>query len=223
MRLAIFDVDGTLVDSAAIIKAALAAAFAHESVSLPETGRLLSVVGLSLGDAMAELAPDQPPAVHGRLAQSYKQAFWDLRAAGNHPEDLYDGAHALLERLRDDGVTLGIATGKSRRGVAHLIAAHGFDGWFATIQTADDHPSKPDPAMITAALAETGCKSDAAIMIGDTSYDMAMAGAAGVAGAGVAWGNHSRDQLLAAGARTIANNFNELHGHLQELWEERTR
>ena len=77
--------------------------------------------------------------------------------------------------------------------------------------------------MITAALAETGCKSDAAIMIGDTSYDMAMAGAAGVAGAGVAWGNHSRDQLLAAGARTIANNFNELHGHLQELWEERTR
>lgn len=221
MKLAIFDVDGTLVDSSAMIAASLTTAFTAEGLPVPDRTAMMSIVGLSLVEAMATLMPGESRALHERLGAAYKQAFWDHRMAGNHTEDLFDGAHALLAKLhaRDD-VVLGIATGKSRRGVAHLIEKHGFEGWFATVQTSDDHPSKPHPAMIAAALSETGLEPSAAIMIGDTSYDMAMARAAGVGAAGVAWGNHPRQELLQAGAHTISNDFNALERDLDSLWQD---
>lgn len=221
MRLAIFDVDGTLVDSRAMITASLTAAFAEVGLVAPGPDRMMSIVGLSLIDSMRDLAPEAGEAAHDALAQAYKKNFWALRAAGTHPEDLFDGARDLLEALRRAGVTLGIATGKSRRGVAHLLAAKGLEGWFATIQTSDDHPSKPHPSMIVAALAETGSEPHQAIMIGDTSFDMAMARHAGVGAAGVAWGNHPLAELQQAGAHSIAHDFNELRAHLESLWEER--
>ena len=221
MKLAIFDVDGTLVDSSAMIAASLTTAFTAEGFTPPDRTAMLSIVGLSLVEAMAVLAPEESRATHERLGAAYKQAFWDHRLAGDHTEDLFEGAHALLSKLRArDDVLLGIATGKSRRGVAHLIEKHGFEGWFATVQTSDDHPSKPHPAMIVAALAETGLDPSAAIMIGDTSYDMAMARAAGVWAAGVAWGNHPPLELLKAGAHSISNDFNALERNLDSFWQE---
>lgn len=224
MKLAIFDVDGTLVDSRAIITASLDAAFAATGVTPPERSRYLSIVGLSLIEAMKGLVPEAGADDHERLAVAYKESFWKIRASGEHAEELFDGAHDLLARLRARGdVVLGIATGKSNRGVAHLIGKHGYAGWFTTIQTADDHPSKPHPSMIAAALAETGLPPEAAIMIGDTSYDIAMARAAGVGAAGVAWGNHTAAELAQAGAHTIASDFNELESHLESLWKERLK
>jgi phosphoglycolate phosphatase len=224
VKLAIFDVDGTLVDSSAMITASLTAAFTAEGLAVPERTRMMSIVGLSLVDAMKVLAPEEELTTHERLAAAYKQAFWQHRERGEHTEELFRGALELLEALRArQDVVLGIATGKSRRGVAHLIEKHGFGGWFATVQTADDHPSKPHPSMIVAALAETGLAPSAAIMIGDTSYDIAMARAAGVGAAGVAWGNHRPDELTRAGAHSIANDFNELELHLEQLWQERMR
>ncbi len=221
MKLAIFDVDGTLVDSSAMIAASLTTAFRAEGLPVPERARMMGIVGLSLLEAMKALAPDQGHAMHERLGAAYKQAFWEHRAAGNHTEDLFHGAHDLLAKLRArDDVLLGIATGKSRRGVAHLIEKHGYEGWFATVQTSDDHPSKPHPSMIVTALAETGLEATAAIMIGDTSYDIAMARAAGVGAAGVAWGNHPPDELTKAGAHSISNDFNELSLHLEQLWQD---
>ena len=221
MKLAIFDVDGTLVDSRAMITAAMKRAFADVGISAPTPQRMLSIVGLSLYDAMAALTPDEDNATHHKLGDAYKTAFWDLRAGGAHPENLFDGARELLEKLRGrDDVLLGIATGKSRRGVDHLIAAHGFEGWFTTIQTSDNHPSKPHPSMIITALAESGCDAADAIMIGDTSFDLLMARQAGVGAAGVTWGNHPRSDLEAAGAHRIANDFNELEGQLEEIWQE---
>lgn len=224
MKLAIFDVDGTLVDSQAMIAASLTAAFQAEGLAVPERSRMMSIVGLSLVDAMAALAPGHEGAAHERLAAAYKQAFWQHRAEGQHTETLFPGAEELLVKLRARGdVALGIATGKSRRGVAHLIEKHGWEGWFATVQTSDDHPSKPHPSMVVTALAETGIEPAAAIMIGDTSFDMAMARAAGVGAAGVAWGNHPPAELTASGAHTIANDFNELGQQLESLWQERMR
>jgi phosphoglycolate phosphatase len=224
VKLAIFDVDGTLVDSGAMIAASLSAAFRAEGLSVPDRGRMMSIVGLSLIDAMKALAPEQAHTMHERLASAYKQAFWEFRASGDHPEELFDGALALLTALRArDDVVLGIATGKSRRGVAHLLEAHGLVGWFATVQTSDDHPSKPHPSMIVTALADTGLDPCGAIMIGDTSFDIAMARAAGVGAAGVAWGNHAVPELTKAGAHTISNDFKELAQHLESLWQERMR
>jgi phosphoglycolate phosphatase len=221
VKLAIFDIDGTLVDSSAMIAASLTTAFRAEGMPVPERTRMMGIVGLSLLEAMKVLAPDEGHAMHERLGAAYKQAFWEHRAAGNHTEDLFHGAHDLLARLhaRDD-VLLGIATGKSRRGVAHLIEKHGYEGWFATVQTSDDHPSKPHPSMIVTALAETGLEASAAIMIGDTSYDIAMARAAGVGAAGVTWGNHPPIELTKAGAHSISNDFKELSLHLEQLWQD---
>ena len=221
MKLAIFDVDGTLVDSQAMIAASLTAAFRAEGVTVPERSRMMSIVGLSLVDAMAVLAPGQEAVGHERLAAAYKEAFWQHRANGEHTETLFPGAEELLVKLRARGDTaLGIATGKSRRGVAHLIEKHGWEGWFATVQTSDDHPSKPHPSMITTALNETATAATQTIMIGDTSYDIAMARAAGVWAAGVAWGNHPPVELTKAGAHSIANNFKELERQLDSLWQE---
>lgn len=222
MKLALFDLDGTLIDSRSMIAASLSAAFESEGLTPPDTTRMLSVVGLSLVEAMRHLLPDEPAARHARMAEIYKQAFWTFRASGAYPEHLFDGARALLARLhaRPD-VVLGIATGKSRRGVAHVIDVHGFEGWFATVQTADDHPSKPHPAMVMAALVETGVGPEATVMIGDTSFDIDMAKAAGVAAAGVAWGNHDKAALTRSGADFIANDFNDLEAGLEAVWQER--
>ena len=139
---------------------------------------------------MRALAPHEEAHQHDRLVDAYKHAFQEFRAANRHPEDLFAGAHDLLVRLRArPDVLLGIATGKSRKGVTHLIEKHGYDGWFTTIQTADEHPSKPHPSMIVTALSETGLEPQAAIMIGDTSFDIEMARAADLEAAA---GRHRR-------------------------------
>lgn len=107
--------------------------------------------------------------------------------------------------------------------MAHLIEKHGYEGWFTTVQTSDDHPSKPHPSMIVTALSETRLGPSAAIMIGDTSYDIAMARAAGVGAAGVTWGNHPPHELTKAGAHSISSNFKELELHLEQLWQDLER
>src|SRR5215204_3202861 len=156
VKLIVFDVDGTLVDSQDLIIAAQAATFRAHGLEPPSRERSLSIVGLSLLQAFRVLAPDGPAE---SLAEGYKTAFQRLRADPAYREPLFKGAAELLAELaaRDD-VELGIATGKSRRGVAHLLDRHGWAGIFATIQTADDHPSKPHPAMLQKALAETGAE-----------------------------------------------------------------
>jgi phosphoglycolate phosphatase len=107
-------------------------------------------------------------------------------------------------------VRLGIATGKSRRGIAHLFDKQGWHRVFATIQTADDHPSKPAPDMVLKAMADTGIPADRTFMVGDTGFDMAMAKAAGAHGIGVAWGYHDHARLVAAGAERVVASFDEL-------------
>jgi phosphoglycolate phosphatase len=224
MRLAIFDIDGTLVNSRAMITASLTAAFAAEGLTAPAEARMLSVVGLSLVEAMRQLAPGEEAIRHDRLATAYKQAFWDHRAANEHSEALFDGVMDLLGSLRRRGdVILGIATGKSVRGVQHLLERHGLEGWFATIQTADHHPSKPHPSMVVQALTETGAERHQAIVIGDTSYDIEMARAAGVGALGVTWGNHPRNELERAGAHYIVNDFSVLEQTLDLWWQQETR
>jgi phosphoglycolate phosphatase len=110
---------------------------------------------------------------------------------------------------------LGIATGKSRRGVDRLLEREGLAGVFATIMTADDAPSKPHPAMIQQAMAETGAEANGTVMIGDTSFDILMARAASVRGIGVGWGYHDAEELTEAGAEAVAADFSEL---LSLLW-----
>jgi len=222
MKLALFDVDGTLVDSRAMITASIMEAFSVTGLTLPPRGTLMDFVGLSLEDAMRGLAPDASEADYYRLAIAYRDACWKNRATGAHGEELFGGARELLTELRArDDVLLGIATGKSRRGVAHLLEALQLEGWFSTVQTADDHPSKPHPSMVVQALSETGVRHEDTIVIGDTSFDIEMARAGGTGAIGVAWGNHPVSELERAGAHMIVSDFKQLQAALDSLWQER--
>jgi phosphoglycolate phosphatase len=203
-RLAIFDCDGTLVDSQANICLAMEQAFAAAGLEPPEQERTRGVVGLSLVEAMAAMLPESETHLHLALAEHYKGAFQALRGKGLVAEPLYQDVNELILALERDGWLLGIATGKSDRGLAFCLDHHALSGRFSTLQTADRHPSKPHPAMIEAALVETGADPARSMMIGDTSYDMTMAKAAGVTAIGVAWGYHRREALVAAGADHVA-------------------
>jgi phosphoglycolate phosphatase len=205
-RLAIFDCDGTLVDSQHNICLAMERCFAQAGREPPARERTRTVVGLSLIEAMRAMVPDALDDEHEALAEGYKRAFQAMRAEGLADEPLYEGVAELIERLEADGWLLGIATGKSDRGVALCLEHHGLAGRFVTIQTADRHPSKPHPSMIEQALADAGAAPETSLMIGDTSYDMAMARAAGVTAVGVAWGYHSPEELLGAGADHVARH-----------------
>lgn len=209
MKLVVFDVDGTLVDSQHLIVAAQGTAFAEHGMAAPSRTESLSVVGLSLPQAFRRLVGDDGPVAS--LSESYKRAFNALRLDPDYAEPLFPGMAALIGRLhaRDD-VRLAIATGKSRRGVDHLVAANGWEGWFSTTQTADDAPSKPDPAMLLQAMAEVGIGPASTVMVGDTSYDMAMAVTAGAAAIGVGWGYHPAGALFGAGAVTVVETAEAL-------------
>lgn len=212
--LVIFDVDGTLIDSQAHICAAMAAAFESIGAPLPSRAEILGIVGLSLPVAMAQLAPNLPAAAHVDLVEGYRNAFTTLRAQALTP--LYPGAAAMLDQLEaDPRIVLGIATGKSRRGMDHILATHGWAGRFATVQVSDDHPSKPHPSMIAACLQETGIPAQRAVMVGDTRFDMQMARAAGVLGLGVSWGYHAAATLDAP----VIGDFADLPQALAEFWE----
>lgn len=208
-RLLIFDIDGTLVDSQDVIVECQRRTFEAHGLTPPDRRTSLSVVGLSLREAFAVLVGPGGPL--DSLADHYRNSFHELRADPAQAAPFFPGAVEAIARYgaRSD-LALGAATGKSRRGVRHLFERAGWTGLFSTVQTADDHPSKPAPDMILAALAETGAAAADACMIGDTSYDMAMARAAGVRAIGVAWGYHDTAALLDAGAELVISDFREL-------------
>lgn len=209
-RLAIFDCDGTLVDSQSNIVNAMAEALAMEGLPPLPRAVVLSIVGLSIYEAVAALLPAHDADTHRRLAQNYKTAFHAQRARGEVHEPLYDGIPAAIDALIADGWTLGVATGKSDRGLALCLAHHGLTDRFVTLQTADRHPSKPHPSMLQLAMAEAGATPETTVMIGDTSFDIAMGVAAGVATIGVSWGYHPHADLIAHGATHIATHPDQL-------------
>jgi phosphoglycolate phosphatase len=206
LRLAVFDVDGTLVDSQAHIVAAMDTSFEEANLVPPSSGAVRRIIGLSVPQAIAQLAPDLAPARIDALVDGYKAAYVRLRAAlGAEASPLYPGIAALLDRLgsRDD-LLLGVATGKSRRGLDVVLDTHALAPRFVTAQVADDHPSKPHPAMLLSAVADAGVETDNAVMIGDTVFDMQMARNARVAPLAVGWGYHAAEALAAESPVGIA-------------------
>lgn len=217
-RLVIFDVDGTLVDSQTDILESMTAAFLGQALPVPAPEAIKGIVGLSLPVAVTHLAPQVSEETRDALVAAYKSTYTALRlqngAAGS---PLFPGARAALERLAaDPAVTLAIATGKSRRGLDGLLEAHGLGGLFASTQVADDHPSKPHPSMVLACLRETGVGAEAAVIVGDTEFDVEMGHAAGIRAIGVRWGYHPAERL--ARADTRIDDFAQLDAALAGLW-----
>lgn len=217
MKLVVFDVDGTLADSQNFIVEAQKRAFAAVGLTPPSRERALSVVGLSLREAFVDLTEGAGPIES--LTDSYRAAWTELRAGATAADDkLYPGVDALLRKLaRRPGCKLAIATGKRRQVVAKLFARQNWDGLFATVQTADDAPSKPAPDMFERALRETGVAASDACMVGDTTFDMIMAHRVGATCIGVGWGYHHHEKLLRDGASVIVNDVAELEKRLDEF------
>ena len=222
MKLIIFDCDGTIVDSQHVIVAAMDHAFAALRLEPPPRHRVLGVVGLSLDHAIERLIDDPEPGVVPALCEYYKLAFASLRKDPGHIEPLFPNAREVMTQLagRDEFV-LGIATGKSRRGVDALFEREGLAPYFVTIQTADDHPSKPHPSMIHKAMSEVGADIADTIMIGDTTFDMEMAVAAGAGAIGVSWGYHSKEELVSTGVHALIDSFVELPPAIDTHFDQR--
>jgi phosphoglycolate phosphatase len=224
LRLAVFDCDGTLVDSQHSIFAAVSAAFEAVGLARPAPEAARRVIGLPLDEALKRLVPAAtlPSIDTAKLTQRYKDAFFELRTQPDFDEPLFPGAAQALDALAAEGYLLGIATGKSRRGLDRTLERHGLLDRFVTIQTNDSGPGKPHPHMLERALAETGADAARGIMIGDTVFDMAMARSAGFHALGVAWGYHGTDELLGAGAHALAERFEDVPPSVERLVPART-
>ncbi len=204
-RLAIFDCDGTLVDSGGSIYRAVAETFTEHGIEVPPGRECRKVIGLSLVEAMQVLVPEASADEHARLTETYKRKFFEARAGGRVEEPLFHGIAELLDTLESDGWLLAVATGKSDRGLGHCLNCHGMGSRFISLQTADRHPSKPDPSMALQAMLDAGATPENTIVIGDTTYDMGMARASGATGIGAGWGYHEPSELLAGGAVAVAD------------------
>lgn len=209
-RLVLFDFDGTLVDSQHSIVAAFAEACRRHEIPDVDPTAIRQQIGLPLAVAIAASVPETHRGHTEALTESYKLAHRALAASSADHDPLFPGAVSVLRSLRDTGAVLGIATGKGRRGLVNTLNRHGLFDHFSVLRTADDGPGKPDPFMVLSALDELGIDRADAVMVGDTAFDMAMAGNAGVRAIGVAWGYHQPEQLAKAGARSVVASFDAL-------------
>ncbi|GLQ07749.1 HAD-IA family hydrolase [Sneathiella chinensis] len=218
LKLVVFDCDGTLVDSQYNIISCMDRAFEESGLIPPEGRAVRSIIGLNLDQAIHELMEDKEDFdLLARLVESYRQAFKAQRLSADHHEPLFEGVREILEQLEADGVLMGVATGKSMRGLKAVIEQHGLEKYFITLQTPDHNPGKPHPQMLEKAMDMAGVGPENTLMIGDTSFDMMLAKNAGSTAVGITWGYHDRDILIGSGADHLIDNFAPLPGLLAGL------
>ena len=210
-RLLVFDWDGTLMDSQARIVACLQAAAADLGIPVPAPTAARDVIGLGLREAVERLFPDAGPGEVTELADRYRHHF-----LGDHPtpSTLFPGVIETLEGLAEAGYLLGIATGKSRRGLDTVLVETGLGPLFHASRCADETFSKPHPQMLEEVMAVLGAGPADTLMIGDTEYDMQMARNARVPALAVGYGVHAADRLLAEGALACLERIDQLPGWL---------
>jgi phosphoglycolate phosphatase len=215
MRLALFDCDGTLVDSAGLIHEVMARTFVHFGYDRPDVSLTKSIIGLTLDIAIARMQ-GKPHVDDEAIAMTahYRAIYTGVRDEPGMNVPLFNGIKPLIDELaRNDDILIGAVTGKSRRGLGHILETHGLAPHFVVTRTADDCPSKPHPAMVMECCGETGMNPTDAIVIGDAVYDMQMAKAAGAKAVGVSWGYGSVDDLMAAGADSIVRYPSDVLKH----------
>lgn len=215
MKLVVFDCDGTLVDGQHLILDAMQTASRVCDIAYPGDEAIRQIVGLSLLEAIEMSYPDEKKLAHHALKDAFIERFQQLRQREEDEEPLFDGVKDFLHQLHQDGFLLGVATGKSRRGLVNTLKNHGLGDYFLTLNTADDGPGKPHPSMLHNAMLDVGAAPENTYMIGDTTFDVHMALAANVQAIGVSWGYHDRDKLEQAGAHHIVDHIS----HIRQILE----
>lgn len=216
-KLAVFDLDGTLIDSRQIIQEAMSQAFDRAGLDDPGYDRVRRTVGMGLREALTALAPGAPADVMDELQRGYADAFVILRESEFGQERVYDGAVDLLEALVADGWLLSVATGKSKRGVERTLKLHSLARHFKQTRCIEDGPGKPHPFMAQSVIEALGVAPACAVVIGDSEHDMRMARAAGCRALGVTWGFGHDHELTAAGAHEVHGSFASLTASLDRF------
>ena len=219
LRLVVLDCDGTMVDSQRAIIEMMHATFEAHNLELPDRVEILRGVGLELSVGIERLLPDDHQLELSDLYNTYKQLATAFREEGGHQDPLYPDADEVIRALDQAGWILGVATGKARVGLDHVLELHDMADLFVTKQTSDSAAGKPNPEMLHNAMRDTGVEADYVFMVGDTTYDMSMAVNAGTKAIGVSWGYHEADELLEAGAEVVVHSYNELFAVLEEMTE----
>lgn len=216
-HLILFDCDGTIVDSEGLIVTAMIMAFVDHGLTPPTDKAIRRIIGLSLPLAVEQLGAPNEGDLIMEVSQAYRTRYGFLRDEKGMREPLFDGMDQIIRGLgsRDDYI-LGIATGKTMKGVDNLLRANQLTHLFHTIQTSDKAPSKPNPAMINQAMRETGIDPHRTVMIGDTSFDMEMAQNAGVPAIAVTWGHHEREELARHNPHIIIDRISDMASAIED-------
>lgn len=192
-ELLIFDWDGTLADSEALIVSAMRAAITDLGLGRRSQDQIRNIIGLGLQEAAAVLFPDLTECQHGSLADSYRHHY-AATAAGKTA--LFPEVRETLHQLHQQGYKMAVATGKSRRGLDNSLRETGMTGFFNMTRCADETCSKPHPRMLHEIMESLAAAPGATLMIGDSEYDLQMAKHAGIAAMAVSYGTQSRERLL---------------------------
>ena len=204
--LIVFDWDGTLMDSAGAIVASIQCACQDLGLDLPSDQACRHIIGLGLTEAIAYLLPSLPADDYPKLVDCYRHHF--LGQDENIP--LFEGAERIVRDLHQAGFTLGVATGKSRRGLDRVLQQTGLGVYFHATRCADECCSKPHPEMLEQLMDELGATRERTLMIGDTSHDLQMAQHACVASLAVSYGAHPRHELLMHAPLACLDQIGEL-------------
>lgn len=216
MKLALFDCDGTLVDSGKLIHEVMIRTFVHHDMPEPSYDATKAIIGISLDSAIARImGQDHIDERIAAMTHHYKSIYGDVRSEPEFQEPLFDGIEEMMAALAArEKLLMGAVTGKSRKGLDLIIDTHGFHRTFFVTRTADDCPSKPHPAMVLECCRDAGVDPADTVVIGDAIYDMMMAKAAGAKAVGVSWGYGGVDDLRAAGADVIVHTPAEILAHI---------
>ncbi|MGM0592979.1 MAG: HAD-IA family hydrolase [Pseudomonadota bacterium] len=210
-KLLVFDWDGTLMDSEAQIVACLRAAITDLELEPRDDDSLKNIIGLGLAEAISRLYPGSDGSLHRAMVDRYRYHF--LTACPTSAE-LFDGAEAVLERLAEAGYLLAVATGKGRQGLDKVLTETGLGGYFHATRCSDETFSKPHPLMLEQLMDELGAEPSETLMIGDTEYDMQMAGNARAHALAVSYGVHEKARLLQHKPLHCIDAIHELEGWL---------
>lgn len=208
--LIVFDWDGTLFDSTALITRCIQASCADLGLSVPSAERASYVIGMGLSDALQHAAPELPRERYRELAERYRYHY----VARQHEIVFFEGTLAMLQDLRSRGHLLGVATGKSRRGLDDVLKTSALRGLFDATRTADETASKPDPRMLLELMAQFDVAASRTVMIGDTTHDLQLAANAGTASIGVSYGAHDHETFTVFDTSYVAHSTAQLHDWL---------
>jgi phosphoglycolate phosphatase len=209
-RLLVFDWDGTLADSTAIIAGAIQQACNDLGLPVPDDVAARFVIGLGLVDALRHVAPTLPSSEHRRLSERYRHHY-----LARDPEiPLFAGAREMLDELDARGFLLAIATGKSRAGLERALAQQGVAHRFVASRCADEGHPKPHPDMLLALMDRCGTGPDETLMIGDTTHDLELARNAGANAIAVTYGAHAAGGLAGLSPLATVSSVAELRAWL---------